>query len=65
MSKEKSLKRIEIANKYNIPIIKDSPYRELCYNNSKVPSLWALANGKGIIQLKTLSKILFPGVRIG
>ncbi len=39
MSKEKRLKRIKIANKYNIPIIKDSPYRELCYNNSKVSSL--------------------------
>ncbi len=65
MSKEKRLKLIEIADKYSIPIIEDSPYRELCYNNSKVPSLWALTNSKGIIQLKTLSKMLFPGMRIG
>ncbi|PLX16267.1 MAG: aminotransferase, partial [Marinilabiliales bacterium] len=59
------LKLIEIADKFQIPIIEDSPYRELCYNNNKVPSLWTLANGKGIIQVKTLSKILFPGMRIG
>ena len=65
LSKEKRLKLIEIAQKYEIPIIEDSPYRELCYNNLKEPSLWTLANGKGIIQVKTLSKMLFPGMRMG
>ena len=65
LSKEKRLKLIDIAEKYQIPIIEDSPYRELCYDNNKVPSLWTIAKGEGIIQVKTLSKMLFPGMRMG
>ena len=30
-----------------------------------MPSLWTLSGGKGVLQLRTFSKILFPGMRMG
>lgn len=65
MSKERRLWLIEVAKKYNIPIIEDSPYRELSFKEELTPSIWSLAQGKGVFMLKTLSKMLFPGMRMG
>jgi 2-aminoadipate transaminase len=65
MSLERRKKLLKIAKEREIPIIEDSPYRELSFTGKILPSLWTLAEGKGIIMLKTFSKILFPGMRIG
>ncbi len=65
MSLERRKKLIKIAQERNIPILEDSPYRELRYVGEVRPSIWSLASGKGVIMLKTFSKILFPGMRIG
>ncbi len=65
MSLERRKKLIQIARKYEIPIVEDSPYRELSFTGKILPSLWSLAGGKGVIMLKTFSKMLFPGMRIG
>jgi len=54
-----------IALDRGIPIIEDSPYRELSFGAENLPSLWTLAGGRGVILLKTLSKMLFPGFRLG
>lgn len=56
---------IEIAHEREILILEDSPYRELSFTNKTLPSLWMLSEGKGVIMLKTFSKILFPGMRMG
>ncbi|MBN1225099.1 MAG: PLP-dependent aminotransferase family protein [Candidatus Aminicenantes bacterium] len=56
---------IEIAHKNKIPLVEDSPYRELRFTGKVLPSLWTLSGGKGVIQLRTFSKILFPGMRMG
>jgi len=65
MSLERREKLIKIAHKRQIPLVEDSPYRELSYTGKTLPSLWTLAGGKGVIMLKTFSKILFPGMRMG
>lgn len=65
MSLERRQKLVEIAQDREIPIIEDSPYREITFGNETLPSLWTLSGGKGVIMLKTLSKILFPGMRLG
>jgi 2-aminoadipate transaminase len=65
MSLEKRKRLIEIASRYEIPIVEDSPYREITFNGVTFPSLWTLSNGEGVIQLKTFSKMLFPGMRLG
>jgi 2-aminoadipate transaminase len=56
---------IRIALERRIPIIEDSPYRELSFTGETLPSLWTLSGGNGVIMMKTFSKILFPGMRMG
>jgi 2-aminoadipate transaminase len=56
---------VRIARDRDIPIIEDSPYRELCFTGGTLPSLWTLAGGEGVIMMKTFSRGLFPGFRMG
>jgi 2-aminoadipate transaminase len=56
---------IKIAREREIPLLEDSPYRELSFTGQICPSLWTLAEGTGVIMLKTFSKVLFPGMRMG
>jgi 2-aminoadipate transaminase len=65
MSLDRRRKLIQIARERDIPILEDSPYRELSFTNKTHPSLWMLSEGNGVIMLKTFSKILFPGMRMG
>jgi 2-aminoadipate transaminase len=65
MTLEHREKLIEIARAREIPIVEDSPYRELSFTGHVLPSLWTLAGGKAVIMLKTFSKVLFPGMRMG
>jgi 2-aminoadipate transaminase len=65
MSLERRKELIKIAHERDIPIIEDSPYRELSFTGEVLPSIWTLAQGKGVIMLKTFSKVLFPGMRMG
>ncbi|OFX84016.1 MAG: hypothetical protein A2W99_03295 [Bacteroidetes bacterium GWF2_33_16] len=65
LSIEKRKELIQLASRWEIPIVEDSPYREICFDGALNPSLWSLASGNGVIQLKTFSKMLFPGMRLG
>ncbi|UCE95600.1 MAG: PLP-dependent aminotransferase family protein [Candidatus Bathyarchaeota archaeon] len=56
---------LEIAYQYDIPIIEDSPYRELRYRGKSVPAIYNLDTQDQIIALGTFSKLLCPGLRIG
>jgi len=55
---------VELAQKYQLPIIDDNPYGELRYSGQPVPSLKALG-GNAVISLGTFSKIISPGIRVG
>lgn len=65
MSLERRKRLIETAHQREIPLLEDSPYRELSFIGKVLPSLWTLSGGKGVLQLRTFSKILFPGMRMG
>jgi 2-aminoadipate transaminase len=65
MSLDRRKKLIQIAGHREIPLVEDSPYRELSFTGKALPSLWTLSEGEGVIQLRTFSKILFPGMRMG
>ncbi len=64
MSYQRRKAVIELAIKYDIPIIDDNPYGELRYIGEHVPSLKAMSR-EHVIQLGTFSKIISPGLRIG
>jgi DNA-binding transcriptional MocR family regulator len=65
LSLEKRKAIIELAEKYDIPIIEDDPYGELRYEGERLPSLFKLAGKDRVLMLRTFSKILSPGMRLG
>lgn len=66
ISLEKRLKILELGKKFGIPIVEDSPYRELRYKGENIPSIYSLDKNQGnVIGLYTFSKILCPGIRVG
>jgi len=56
---------IEIARKYDILIIEDSPYKEIRFEGEHQESLYALEGNGLVINFGTFSKIFVPGFRIG
>jgi len=56
---------IEIARKYDILIIEDSPYKEIRFEGEHQESLYALEGNGQVINFGTFSKIFVPGFRIG
>ena len=56
---------IEIAKKYDILLVEDSPYRELRFEGEHQKMINALDNEGNVITLGTFSKIFVPGFRIG
>jgi 2-aminoadipate transaminase len=66
MSLEKRKALLGLSEKCNIPIVEDSPYRELRYRGDHLPSIYSMDNNQGhVIGLYTFSKILCPGLRVG
>jgi len=68
-SLEKRKALLEFSYKTGVPILEDSPYREIRFIGEAIPSIYQLDQkgaGKGVvINLKTFSKILVPGARMG
>jgi 2-aminoadipate transaminase len=66
MSLEKRLGVLELGQKFGIPVVEDSPYRDLRYRGESIPSIYSLDKNRGnVIGLYTFSKILCPGIRVG
>lgn len=65
----KGERRLEIYNilrEHNIPIIEDGFNEELLYSSSPIAPIASLqGEGNGVLYIGSLSKILFPGLRIG
>ncbi len=53
-----------IAEKYDIVIVEDAPYRELRYEGGAVPTIYSLAPDR-TLHLGSFSKIMAPGFRLG
>jgi 2-aminoadipate transaminase len=56
---------LDIARKYDILIVEDSPYRELRFEGKPRKMIYAMDNTGQVISIGTFSKILAPGFRIG
>ncbi|HUG16465.1 MAG TPA: PLP-dependent aminotransferase family protein [Thermomicrobiales bacterium] len=68
MSMGRRLRLIDLAARYQIPIIEDDPYGALRYEGRSLPTIAAIDRSEGranVIYLSTVSKMLFPGFRIG
>jgi 2-aminoadipate transaminase len=74
LSMGRRMRLLDLAARHGIPIIEDDPYGALRYDGRALPSLGALDRwhsnggrelGGCVIYLSTVSKMLFPGFRIG
>jgi 2-aminoadipate transaminase len=64
MSLKRRKELIRIAEKHDLVIVEDSPYRQLRFEGKTEPSLLAM-NSERVLGLFTFSKILLPGFRLG
>lgn len=65
-STDKLKKLLSLAEKYNIYIVEDDSLSGLCYDNDlKTSTLKSLDYSDRVIYIKSFSKLLMPGLRIG
>ena len=64
MTLEERQELVEFARREDLLIMEDSPYRELRYSGSDVPTIYSLAPER-TLHLGSFSKIFAPGFRLG
>ena len=64
MTLEERQELVEFARREDLLIVEDSPYRELRYSGSDVPTIYSLAPER-TLHLGSFSKIFAPGFRLG
>jgi 2-aminoadipate transaminase len=65
MPEERRMEIIQIARKYDVLIVEDSPYREIRFEGEHQKTLFQLDNDGQVITLGTFSKTFAPGFRLG
>ena len=59
------MRLVELAEKYHVMILEDSPYREIRYTGEAVAPIKSFDECGHVIHLGSFSKILCPGLRVG
>ncbi|MCK4663026.1 MAG: PLP-dependent aminotransferase family protein [Bacteroidales bacterium] len=65
MPESRRFEIIEIAKKYDVLIVEDSPYRQIRFEGKPQRTIHQLDNSGNVILLGTFSKIFAPGLRLG
>lgn len=65
LPESRRLKIIELAEKYDLLIVEDSPYREIRFEGEPQRMMFNLDKYGRVITLCTFSKIFAPGFRVG
>jgi 2-aminoadipate transaminase len=58
-------KLLEIANRFQVPVVEDHIYGRLRLREKAVPSLKSIDRYGIVIQIDSFSKVAFPGLRVG
>ncbi len=56
---------VELANRFNVLVVEDTPYRDLRFEGEALPSLKSLDTEGRVVYLGSFSKTLAPGMRLG
>jgi DNA-binding transcriptional MocR family regulator len=56
---------VDLANRYDVIIVEDGPYRETRFEGTSPPTIKSLDTEGRVIYLGSFSKILAPGLRLG
>lgn len=65
MSLPRRKKLLELADKYDVIILEDSPYFELRFRGEHIPTIKSTDKAGRVIFAGSYSKILAPGIRLG
>ncbi|MBR3065845.1 MAG: PLP-dependent aminotransferase family protein [Bacteroidales bacterium] len=55
---------VEVARKYDLLIVEDTPYKNIRFSGEKLPSMYSMAPER-VMMLGTFSKTFVPGFRLG
>jgi len=58
-------KLLDLASRYQVPIVEDHIYARLHLRGEQVPSLKQLDRSNVVVQIDSFSKFAFPGLRVG
>ena len=64
LSLERRREIVEISKQSDLLVVEDDPYGDLFFEGEKLPSLFALGDGRNIVYLSTFSKTIAPGLRV-
>jgi len=65
MSLERRRKLVELANRFDLVVLEDTPYREIRYEGQPIPPIKSFDTEGRVIYLGSFSKILSPALRLG
>ncbi len=65
LSLERRRRLLELAERHDLTILEDDPYRLVRFDGDDVPSLHELSQGKRVLHSSSFSKIVAPGLRVG
>ncbi|MDR5799189.1 MULTISPECIES: PLP-dependent aminotransferase family protein [Caballeronia] len=70
LSKQRRLRLLEIATRYELFIVEDDPYGDLRFAGEPIPSLLAMTEDvpgskNWVVHFSSLSKVVAPGLRVG
>jgi len=65
MSLERRQRIVELAEKYEVIIVEDSPYYDLRFSGQKLPPIKHFDKAGKVVYLGSMSKILCPAMRVG
>ncbi|NLL38433.1 MAG: PLP-dependent aminotransferase family protein [Clostridiales bacterium] len=65
MSIERRKRLLELAEKYDVMILEDSPYFELAFSGEICPPIKSFDTTGRVIYVGSYSKIVTPGIRVG
>ena len=65
LSPERRTEMLRLARQYGVPIFEDECYSDLIWTGQRPPSLYALAQGEGVIHISSFSKSISPALRVG
>jgi DNA-binding transcriptional MocR family regulator len=65
LSLERRRDLIDLANRHDLIVVEDTPYRHIRFVGHSLPTLKSLDTQDRVIHLGSFSKVLVPGLRIG
>ena len=65
MSRERRITLVQLAGRYNLPILEDDFVGDLRYDGRTLPAIKTLSPVGQVIYVSTFSKMLMPGLRVG